>query len=88
MIVPKIKEVIPGDQQTLIVTFDNGKCKRYDVKKLLMKEMYSPLKNKAFFKNVKIEPGGYAVYWNDMIDISEYELWQNGIDCNSGGTPT
>ncbi len=80
MIVPKIKDVMPADQRTLIVTFDNGKRKRYDVKKLLIKEMYSPLKDKGFFKNVKIEPGGYAVYWNDMIDISEYGLWQNGID--------
>jgi hypothetical protein len=32
----------------------------------------------AFFKNVKVEQGGYAVSWNDDIDISEYELWCNG----------
>lgn len=45
--------------------------------------MFSPLKNQAFFKNVKVEPGGYAVYWNDMIDISEYELWKNGTSDKS-----
>jgi hypothetical protein len=22
----------------------------------------------------KLETGGYAAYWNDMIDIGEYEL--------------
>jgi len=32
----------------------------------------------VFFKNVKVEAGGYSVYWNDKIDISEYELWKNG----------
>jgi len=40
--------------------------------------MFAPLKNSSFSKNVKVEAGGYAVYWNDMIDISEYELWKNG----------
>jgi hypothetical protein len=56
----------------------NGEKKIYDVSRLWDKEMFAPLKNPSFFKNVKIEKGGYAVYWNDNIDISEYELWKNG----------
>ncbi|QTA83301.1 DUF2442 [Desulfonema limicola] len=40
--------------------------------------MFSALKNPAFFKNVQIEPGGYALIWNQDIDISEYEIWKNG----------
>jgi hypothetical protein len=39
--------------------------------------MFAPLENRAFFKNVQIETGGYAVSWNEDIDISEYELWVN-----------
>lgn len=78
MTVPKIKTAVVADQNTLIVTFDNGEIKRYNISKLFANEMFLPLKNQAFFKNVKVEPGGYAVYWNDMIDISEYELWKNG----------
>jgi len=49
-----------------------------DVSRLWDNEMFAPLKNPSFFKNVKVETGGYAVYWNDNIDISEYELWKNG----------
>ena len=49
-----------------------------DVSRLWHNEMFAPLKNPSFFKNVKVETGGYAVYWNDNIDISEYELWKNG----------
>jgi hypothetical protein len=41
--------------------------------------MFSPLKNPAFFKNFTIEPDGYGLVWNEDIDLSEYELWQNGI---------
>ncbi len=36
------------------------------------------LKNPALFKSVQVEKGGYAVYWNSEIDISEYELWRHG----------
>jgi len=39
--------------------------------------MFESLKKPSFFKNVKIKKGGYAVYWNDKIDISESELWKN-----------
>ncbi len=78
MVVPKIKTAVVADQTTLIVTFDNGEIKQYDVSRLLSNDMFSPLNDQAFFKNVKVEPGGYAVYWNEMIDISEYELWKNG----------
>lgn len=83
MVVPKIKNAVVADQKTIIVTFDNGEVKLYDVSRLLHNDMFSPLNNHAFFKNVKVEPGGYAVYWNEMIDISEYELWKNGVSYNS-----
>ncbi|MBL0717036.1 MAG: DUF2442 domain-containing protein [Desulfosarcina sp.] len=40
--------------------------------------MCSPLKNPALFKSVKVEQGGYAIVWDNRIDISEYELWRHG----------
>jgi hypothetical protein len=58
--------------------FENHEKRQYDVKPFLNNEMFADLKNIAFFKNVKVEQGGYAVSWNDDIDISEYELWRNG----------
>ncbi|HCY86008.1 MAG TPA: DUF2442 domain-containing protein [Desulfobacteraceae bacterium] len=79
MNVPKIKTAVVTDHKTIIVTFDNGEIKQYDISKLLSNDMFSPLNDQAFFKNVKVEPGGYAIYWNEMIDISEYELWKNGV---------
>jgi len=69
---------MPTDGHTLIVSFTNGERKRYDVGRLLERESFAPLNSAAFFKNVTVEPGGYAVSWNAEIDISEYELWQNG----------
>jgi Protein of unknown function (DUF2442) len=72
------------DDRTLMVKFNNNEIKKYDISKLLEKPMFAPLSNPGFFRNFKIEPGGYALVWNDDIDISEYELWQNGISFTDG----
>lgn len=78
MDIPRIQDAKASDTYRLTITFTNGKRKRYDVTPLLKREMFAPLKNYAYFKNVQIEPGGYAVVWDANMDISEYELWKNG----------
>jgi hypothetical protein len=69
------------DDHTLMVEFTNLEVKKYDISKLLDNPMFATLRNSGFFRSFTIEPGGYALVWNDEIDISEYELWQNGISC-------
>jgi hypothetical protein len=70
------------DDNTLMVKFANLEIKKYNISKLLNNPMFAMLSNPGFFINFKIEPaGGYALVWNEDIDISEYELWQNGVSC-------
>jgi hypothetical protein len=75
---PKINSAKAIDDHTLLIEFDNSARKIYDVTSLLDKEMFYPLRNSAFFRNVQIDKGGYAIFWNDDIDISEFELWTHG----------
>jgi len=75
---PKVRSTLAIDNHTLLVEFDNNEKKKYDITPLLSKEMFSPLRNPVLFKSVKVEQGGYAVVWNNQIDISEYELWKHG----------
>ncbi len=75
---PKINSAKAINNHTLLIEFKNSAKKVYDLSSLLEKEMFFPLKNPAFFRNVQVEQGGYAVLWNDEIDISEYELWTHG----------
>lgn len=82
MNIPKIISVQPLDNYLLMIEFSNHTYRQYNIKPLLKKEMFAPLKNIGFFKNVQIEPGGYAISWNEDIDISEYELWVNSLDGN------
>lgn len=75
---PKINSAKAVNDYILLVEFDNAEKKVYDVSPLLEKEMFLPLKNRAFFQNVQVEKGGYAVFWNEDIDLSEYEIWTHG----------
>ena len=77
---PKVRTVEALDSYVLIVTFDNDQTKRYDMSPLLERDMFAPLKNFALFKTAMVEQGGYAVVWNEGIDISEHELWTHGQD--------
>ncbi|MEG4391248.1 DUF2442 domain-containing protein [Microcoleus sp. BROC3] len=69
------------DDNTLMVKFPNLEIKKYNISKLLENPRLAMLSNPGFLRNFKIEPGGYALVWNEDIDISEYELWQNGVSC-------
>lgn len=59
---PRISSAKAIDDHTLLVEFDNSTKKVYDILPLLEKEMFSLLKNSAFFRNVQVEKGGYAVF--------------------------
>lgn len=86
MNVPKIKSVIPLKERRLLVTFVNEVQKVYDCQRILNLERFRLLKHEAFFKAVTVDPGGYGVSWDDEIDLSEYELWNNGVEVEQQGT--
>jgi hypothetical protein len=77
---PKILSVQALENKNLLVKFVNGVEKLYDCNPLLRLEMFEVLKNDAFFKSVKVDSGGYGISWNDDADLSEYELWTNGVE--------
>ena len=58
--------------------FDNGIFKLYDCRPLFDLPQFHLLRTEAFFRAVRVDPGGYGISWNDDIDLSEYELWTRG----------
>lgn len=75
----KVKNVIPLDDYILKVTFEDNVIKFYDIKPLFKKWniFKSLITTKGLFKQVKVDTGGYGIYWNDEIDLSCNELWEN-----------
>ena len=81
---PPIKSVTPLTERRLLVTFVNGVRKVYDCQRVINLERFQLLKNEAFFKAVVVDSGGYGVSWDDETDLSEYELWNNGVQVEQG----
>ena len=78
---PKILSVQPLEDKKLLVKFVNNIEKIYDCKPLMERfEPFKALENEVFFKQVKVDSGGYGISWNDNVDLSEYELWINSVE--------
>lgn len=77
----KVKSVFALDNYMLSVTFENEVTKYYDVKPLFDKWIeFNDLKNiSGLFNQVKVDIGGYGISWNNTIDLSCNELWNNGV---------
>lgn len=83
MNVPRIKAIQPLPERQLLVTFVNGIQKVYDCREIMKLDRFQMLKHEAFFKLVAVDPGGYGISWDDEMDLSEYELWANGIEISA-----
>lgn len=81
---PRICQAKAINDHTLVIEFTNHEVKKYDIVYLLENTMFAPLRKPAFFKNFQVEQGGYGIVWNEDIDLSEYELWKNGITVAEG----
>ena len=77
----KIKNVSPLPEYKLSVQFAEGVTKIYDVKPLFQKiPVFKSLENNNDFSGVYVDVGGYGIIWNDELDLSCDELWENGIE--------
>lgn len=76
----KVKSVNALPEYRLNLQFAEGVTKIYDVKPLFAKwEPFKSLENDpALFSDVEVDVGGYGIIWNDDIDLSCDELFENG----------
>lgn len=75
---PKVKSVKVFKDTQLEIMFEGNIRRIYDCYRIMQEEPFKGLKDKALFKNVRIDSGGYGISWNDDIDLSESELWIHG----------
>lgn len=76
----KIKSVTPLPDYKLNITFAEGVTKIYDVALLFDKipAFRSLTQTLGMFANVYVDVGGHGIVWNDDLDLSCDELWDNG----------
>ena len=75
----KIKNVMAASNNSLIVEFDDGTIKDYDLNPLIeQNEKFKKLKENELFYNAHIDVDRCGVIWDDTLDISSEEIWDNG----------
>lgn len=74
---PKAISVTAEEDYTLLVKFDNGEIKIFDVKPYLSYKAFEVLKDIKKFKSVKIT--GLSVGWDNGTDICPDELYNNSV---------
>mgnify|MGYP000859953519 FL=1 len=77
----KVKDVSALADLKLSVQFTNGTTKIYDVFPLMQRfSAFRILEDETLFRDVKVDQGGYGIVWNDDLDLSCDELWENGAE--------
>ena len=74
---PKAKSIEVKDNYILLIEFDNGEKRYFDVKPYFEKKAFEGLKNINMFKTVKI--GGLSIEWDNGVDICPDELYNNSF---------
>ena len=74
---PRVTDVVPNDNYELLITFNNGEKRLFDAKQLLDMKVFAPLKNKEFFRSVKVEFG--TVVWPQDIDYCPDTLYAQSV---------
>ncbi|HMB24930.1 MAG TPA: DUF2442 domain-containing protein, partial [Anaerolineales bacterium] len=70
---PYVKSVKPQGDYFLLLTFENGEKRIFDLKPYLEKPVFKQLKNTVLFKTVRAVSG--SVEWQGDIDLSYDTLY-------------
>lgn len=73
---PRVKEVLAIQEYTLLITFNNGEKKRFDVKPYLNIGVFNELKDPEVFYSVKPFLG--SIQWSNGADLCPDSLYLDG----------
>lgn len=74
---PNVLQVIPQNDYSVIVTFDSGEVKKFDVKPYIIGEWFGALIDHSVFSTV--HPSGNTIEWADGQDIAPHELYELSV---------
>lgn len=76
----KITGVVPNDDFTLMITFDNGEVRLYDAAPLLQPgTVFAPFRNLENFRRVYLDDN-HIISWDIDPTIDSNVVWNNKVD--------
>ncbi len=78
----KIVSVKPMENFVLLVGFQNGIEKTYDMRTLYpVFPQFEVFENDVdLFNRVQVDMGGYGISWNDDLDLDANDIWEDGVE--------
>ena len=71
---PTVSSVVPHEDYCVIVTYETGERKKFNVKPYIMGEWFGKLSDISVFNTVR--PSGNTIEWVDGQDIAPHELYE------------
>lgn len=79
---PQIKSVVPQSDYKLLLTFENGELKLFDMKPYINRStFFKQLENEQYFKTVRVSLG--SIQWANGQDLSLDTLYIKGEPLDS-----
>ncbi len=76
---PKILSIFPMPDYQLILHFDTGEKKIFDVTPYIKGSWFGQLKDISYFTQVQIISHGEGIAWPDGQDIAPHELYDLSV---------
>jgi hypothetical protein len=77
-VLPRVKDIKPSKAYTLIITFDNGEIKTFDMNPYLGKGIFKELSDLHVFNSVK--PCLGSIQWVNGQDLCPDTLYLDGVE--------
>lgn len=79
MLQPKLNRIEPLEGLKLRLFYETGEVKVFDVAPYVSGPWYGELRNEAYFRTVRLLPGGSGIEWSNGQDIAPHELYELGV---------
>ncbi len=85
MLQPRLLSVVPANDFTLLLEYETGENRIFDVKPYRSGAWFGELKDVSYFRTVQLLPGGIGVRWKNGQDIAPHELYELSVSRKSKG---
>lgn len=74
---PIVLSVVPQSDYSVVITFETGEIKKFDVTPYICGDWFGKLSDIAVFNTVR--PCGNTIEWEDGQDIAPHELYELSV---------
>lgn len=79
MLQPRLTKAEPVGHLTLRLTYETGEVKLFDAAPYASGSWYGELREDAYFRTVRVLPGGTGIEWSNGQDIAPHELYECSV---------